>query len=102
LSDLDFEIKLTRAALKDFARLRQWKAEIEASLSELERNPVAGDMLKGSLRGVRVLHLRIKGSGEARIAYVVREDMNRCVVFAIGPRENFYELAGRRFDSLEL
>ena len=63
-------------------------------------DPYRGELLKGSLSGARSMHFRIKGSGEARIAYVIREELNRCVLFAIGHRENFYDLAVRRYEAL--
>jgi hypothetical protein len=51
------------------------------------------------LRGVRSLEFSLPG-GEHRAAYYVLIDDRVCLVFAIGPHENFYRLAERRYEAL--
>jgi mRNA-degrading endonuclease RelE of RelBE toxin-antitoxin system len=101
LSEIAYEIKLTKSAAKDLAHFRQWKVELERAIDELAQDPHQCELLKGTLAGVRSKHLRIKGSGEARIAFVIRDDLSRVVILAIGHRENFYSLATRRYESLD-
>ena len=101
MTDSAYQVILTKAAYKDLAKLRQWSSVIEEQLRRLELEPLQGEALRGSLDGVRVLHFRIRGSGEARIAYLVHPDNAVCLVIAIRPRENFYDILERRIASFD-
>lgn len=85
-------VSLTRAAEKDLkglspaARTRALKA-----LGRLHDDPMAGHPLSGSLR--RSLEFSAP-EGAYRAAYII--DEQTCVVFLIGPHEDFYKLAERR------
>src|SRR5438876_8754905 len=66
----------------------------------LTQNPRRGRTKVGVLRGVRALEFSMPG-GQYRAAYVVQESHHRCVVFMIGPHENFYREAERRYRLLK-
>jgi mRNA-degrading endonuclease RelE of RelBE toxin-antitoxin system len=89
-----YRVELLPAAEKDLERLRQWEARIIEVLLELETNPSKGDLLSGSLKGVRSLKFHLRGSGAYRAAYVISGQT--CVVFYIGTRENAYQEIARR------
>lgn len=57
--------------------------------------------MAGSLRGARALEFNLKGSGAYRAVYVVLEDERVCLVFIIGPHENIYRTATRRYEALK-
>ncbi len=79
----------------------QWEDEIAEILLDLGEDPYRGDLLTGSLCGVRSLHFSLKRSGAFRAAYVVLEDQCLCLVFMISSRENFYQEAARRYAALQ-
>lgn len=95
-----YRVQLTRQAEKDFRRLRSTLAEASQALLALEENPEAGELLTGTLQGVRSLHWRVRRI-EYRAAYVVLEEAGVCVVFQVGTRENFYREAEHRRDALQ-
>lgn len=59
-----------------------------------------GHPLQGSLSGVRALGFNLKGSGAYRAVYTVIERDRVCVVFLVGPHENIYKTAERRWAAL--
>ena len=70
-------------------------------MDALRDNPLAGHPLSGSLAGVRSLEFSLRGSGQHRAIYVVRELTYSCVVVFIGSHENVYDRAERRLRSLD-
>ncbi len=96
MSESSFDVQLTRSASKDLRKFRQWSEQINQALSSLSTQPLSGELLSGSLDGVRSLHIRLRGSGEARVAYIMHADLQIVLVIAVGMRENFYDLAARR------
>ena len=94
-----FTVELTRQAEKDLKKYRAHRARVIAELSSLEQTPFAGHTLAGSLRGVRSLEFSLP-DGAHRAGYYVMVDDQVCLVFAIGPRENFYKEAQRRYDAI--
>lgn len=95
-----FTVELTRQAEKDLSQLRPWTGRAVQELLRLESDPMRGHPLKGSLRGVRALEFTLKGGGAYRAAYIVLEQERVCVVFLVGPHENIYQRAERRYDAL--
>jgi hypothetical protein len=65
----------------------------------LERDPLLGHTLKGSLQGARAIEFTLRGGGAYRAVYVIDRDVN-CIVFIVGSHENIYKRAQRRFDAL--
>ncbi len=59
-----------------------------------------GHVLQGSLRGVRALEFNRKGGGAYRALYTVVDRDRVCVVFLVGPHENIYKTAKRRWAAL--
>jgi hypothetical protein len=80
--------------------LRTYLIEVMRALLSLEQEPTAGHALSGMLRGTRALEFSLPG-GAHRAAYVIDDVARRCTVFAIGPHENFYRLAERRYTALK-
>ncbi|MBI3922373.1 MAG: type II toxin-antitoxin system RelE/ParE family toxin [Armatimonadetes bacterium] len=104
-----FELQQTRQAERDLLRLRPWTARATNELLILETNPYRGHTLSGSLKGACALEFSLPG-GEYRAAYLVRENVPKqddpnetesfCLVFLVGPHENFYGEAERRLKAL--
>ena len=97
----DYDIRLTRKADKDFSGLEKTAMQKAAqALTQLKTDPYAGHSLTGSLRGVRALEFSAPG-GAYRAAYIVRQELNRCVIFLVGSHEGFYKEAERRYKALK-
>lgn len=97
-----YEVRLTRAVVKDLKRLRAHADAIAKVVDQLRTNPAAGHPLRSSLAGVRSLEFTPQESGAGRAAYIVLTEHRVCLVFIIGPHEGFYERAERRAAALEL
>jgi len=103
------EVKLTRRAKKDVLDLKRWTERITRTLAGLENTPDLGHSLQGTLKGARALEFSLPG-GQYRAAYVIRENVSNdedpkqthtvCLVFMVGPHENFYREAERRLKGL--
>ncbi|HET7036033.1 MAG TPA: type II toxin-antitoxin system RelE/ParE family toxin, partial [Thermomicrobiaceae bacterium] len=85
-----FEVRTSCAADRDLRKLRQWEDDVESILLGLGEDLYQGELLHGSMRGVRALHFSLRGSGEYRAAYLVLVDERVVLVFMIASRENFY------------
>lgn len=104
-----FEVQQTRQAEKDLLRLRAWTTRATNELMSLETDPYRGHTLTGSLQGARALEFSLPG-GQYRAAYVIQENVPKednpnethsvCLVFMVGPHENFYREAERRLKAL--
>ena len=91
-----FCVQLDPISQKDLKAIRHNREKIVDELLELEKNPTKGHDLKGNLQGIKSLEFKIKGSGDYRAAYLLLEEDKVCLVFALGPHENFYDLVSRR------
>lgn len=96
-----FKLVLTRKAEKDLKKLRHDLKSALQQIKTLETDPFRGELLKGTLQGVRSLHFSLKGGGQYRAVYVILPDDTICIVFLIASRENAYDEAERRFKGLE-
>jgi hypothetical protein len=85
---------------EDLDNLGGLRDQAVRELLTLEDNPYRGRGKAGQLRGTRALAFNMPG-GAYRAAYVLREDLRRCVVFMVGPHENFYREAERRYTRLK-
>jgi mRNA-degrading endonuclease RelE of RelBE toxin-antitoxin system len=92
-----YRVELVREAEKDLKRLRPWTEQAVQQLLRLEDDPSAGHTLSGFLRGTRSLEFTLRGGGAYRAVYVVLDDVSVCVVLIVGPHENIYERAERRY-----
>lgn len=92
-----FKIELVRDAEKDLRRLRPWTAQVTRQLLRLEQEPMIGHPLSGVLHGTRALEFNLRGGGAFRAVYIVLENDRVCVILIIGPHENIYEKAERRY-----
>ena len=92
-----YRVELVRDAEKDLRRLRPWTDLVTRQLLRLEQEPRAGHLLSGILQGTRSLEFSLKGSGAFRAVYVVLDDDRVCVVLIVGPHENIYDRAERRY-----
>lgn len=95
-----YSVELTRQAEKDLRRLRSLEQIAIEHLLRLEENPYLGHTLTGSLRGYRSLEFSGPG-GAYRAAYGVVPEEHVCIVFMVGPHENFYREAERRARAME-
>jgi mRNA-degrading endonuclease RelE of RelBE toxin-antitoxin system len=95
-----YRVELTDGAKKDLKKLRQHRDQIADALGELETNPLAGHVLKGTLNRLRSLEFTIKGSGAFRAVYGVLDMDAVCLVVIVGPHENIYHRAERRVEAL--
>lgn len=83
-----YTVELVRDAEKDLKRLHPWIALVSRHLLRLENEPMAGHPLSGNLHGTRSLEFNLRGSGAYRAVYVV---------LIVGPHENIYARAKRRY-----
>lgn len=60
-----------------------------------------GHTLTGSLRGTRSLELNFKGSGAYRAVYTMIDEDRVCIIFIVGPHENIYKKAERRWAAVK-
>lgn len=96
---MTYTIRLTKQADKDLVRLDKVAiGKAVQALTQLKSDPLTGHTLSGRLKGVRSLEFSAPG-GVYRAAYVVKAQ--ECVVFLVGPHENFYTLAQRRYETLK-
>lgn len=101
MSKTAYTVSLTRRADEDLDRFPRHEKEIIQQLAELSEEPKAGKKLSGGLSGAWSMALSMSVSGQHRAAYVLNEDDKECLVFLIGTRENFYDEALRRAESLK-
>jgi mRNA-degrading endonuclease RelE of RelBE toxin-antitoxin system len=92
-----YTVELVRDAEKDLKKLRPWTEQATRQLLRLEEDPMAGHPLTGVLRGTRALEFTLKGGGAYRAVYTVLDDDRVCVVLIVGPHENIYLKAERRY-----
>jgi mRNA-degrading endonuclease RelE of RelBE toxin-antitoxin system len=95
-----FTVELTRQAEKDLRDLRPWTAQATRAILQLETDPHRGHTLTGSLKGVRALAFTLQGSGVYRAVYTILTTERVCLVFMVGPHENIYARAERRYAAL--
>jgi len=95
-----YGIELTRRAEKDLDSFRQDRDRVIHEIQTLRANPLAGHALKGTLRGARALEFNLKGGGAYRAVYTVIDNERVCIVFVVGPHENIYREAERRYAAL--
>jgi len=96
-----FTVILDPVAQKDLKAFKHNRDEVVDAILELETSPKKGHELKGNLQGARALEFSIKGSGQYRAAYLLLEDRRTCIVFAIGPHENFYNWAAKKIKQIK-
>ncbi len=95
-----YDVQMTSHAEKDLKKMdRTAAAKAREVLQLLKRDPQAGHLLSGSLKKVRSLEFSAPGKAY-RATYFI--EGRTCIVFAIGPHENFYDLVTRRFQSLKV
>lgn len=96
-----YTVEVTRRAERDIEGLGGGGAEMATrALLTLEENPARGHTLTGSLTGARSLEFSMAG-GQYRAAYIVQPERLTCLVFMVGPHENFYREATRRYQTLK-
>ena len=95
-----YAVEILPRAVKDLKALRQHEADALRAILRLEQEPELGHALQGSLRGVRSLGFTLRGSGAYRAVYTVLEDHKVCIVFLVGPHENIYDQAERRWAAI--
>ncbi len=95
-----YDIRFTKRADKDFMALDKVPMNKAAqAIAKLRYEPYWGHTLTGKMNGARSLEFSAPG-GAYRVAYVVREELNRCVIFMIGSHEGFYSEAERRYQAM--
>lgn len=94
---MSYGVSLTSPAGNDFDNLDpQVKEDIREALRDLGDSPGDhGEKLSG-YKGARRIKISPDAPGTYRAAYYTVEDLNEVVVFALGTRENFYDLVARR------
>ena len=96
MSQETYKVILDPVVQKDLKALKRVQGQVFDAILELETNPKKGHELKANLQGVRALEFSIKGSGQYRAAYLLLEEQKTCIVFAVGPHENFYAAAAKK------
>ncbi|MHB1683834.1 MAG: type II toxin-antitoxin system RelE/ParE family toxin [Bacilli bacterium] len=94
---MTYTVRLTKQADKDLMGLSpDAKMRAVTALQRLKTDPQAGHLLTGSLQGARSLEFSLPG-GAYRAAYISDSDSRTCLIFIVGPHENFYQKAERRY-----
>jgi hypothetical protein len=88
-----FVVRFTPRVLKWLRKHRGVAADIIREANRLRVTPEAGEPFAGNLVPSRALKFSLSQGGEYRIAYLFRPEHGRCVVWLVGPRENFYRHA---------
>lgn len=96
MSQETYKVILDPVVQKDLKALKRVQEQVLDAILELETNPKKGHELKANLKGIRSLEFTIKGSGQYRAAYLLIEEQKICIVFAVGPHENFYDAAAKK------
>lgn len=96
-----YQVELLSVAQKDLKGLWRIRDEVVQALLVLEKVPDKGHDLQQDLQGILSLDFTIKGSGQYRAAYLLLEEDQTCTIFAIGPRENFYDLVKKRVSQVK-
>ena len=96
-----FEVEILPKAEKDLDDLKHHREQAVAAILQLETNPLLGHTLTGSLRGTRSLEFNLKGSGAYRAVYTVIDEDRVCIIFIVGPHENIYKKAERRWAAVK-
>ena len=96
-----YDVEILPRAEKDLRELKQHAGQAVRELLKLENDPLLGHALKGSLRGARALEFNLKGGGAYRAVYTVVDEDRVCIVFLVGPHENVYKKAKRRYAALK-
>jgi mRNA-degrading endonuclease YafQ of YafQ-DinJ toxin-antitoxin module len=65
------------------------KLDLDEAIKELTLNPLAGDMKKGDLNGIRVFKFKMVRQ-LTLLAYMYNENEKILTLLALGPHENFY------------
>jgi mRNA-degrading endonuclease YafQ of YafQ-DinJ toxin-antitoxin module len=65
------------------------KQDLDEAVKELIKNPLAGDMKKGDLAGIRVYKFQMVKQ-LTLLAYTYDDSINCLTLLALGPHENFY------------
>ena len=65
------------------------KRDLDKTVKLLAKNPLAGDLKKGDLSGVRVHKFKMV-SHLTLLAYIYDESEKVLTLLALGPHENFY------------
>ena len=65
------------------------KQDLDEALKELMKNPLAGELKKGDLSGIRVYKFNMVHQ-LTLLAYVYDESNENLTLLALGPHENFY------------
>jgi len=65
------------------------KHDLDKAIKELMKNPLAGELKKGDLTGVRVYKFKMVNQ-LTLIAYTCDESNENLTLLALGPHENFY------------
>ena len=99
-SDL-YEVRILSRAEKNLDDLRSHRDYAVRELLKLESNPTLGHVLSGSLRGARALSFNLKGGGAYRAVYTILDQDHVCIVFLVGPHENIYKKAERRWEAIK-
>jgi mRNA-degrading endonuclease RelE of RelBE toxin-antitoxin system len=95
-----FEVEFTSNAKKDVKDLRHDRERALREILRLQDDPQAGHTLRGSLRGARSLEFSLKGGGAYRAVYTIVDLRRVCIIFVVGPHENIYKVAERRYAAL--
>lgn len=96
-----YEVDILPRAEKDLKALKPHTAQATREILKLEESPRLGHALSGSLKGARALEFNLKGGGAYRAVYTVIDERRICVVFLVGPHENIYKVAERRWAAVQ-
>ena len=85
-SGVNYSIRIKRSAAKELARIpRKDRIRVVRSIDRLSEQPLAGNALKGELRGLRRIRV-----GQYRVVYEVLDDALVILVVRVAHRGKAY------------
>lgn len=95
---MSYGVSLTNPAQRDLRNLDpQIQDDALDELASIGDDLEIGGTLEGCPNSIRKYEFEdLSVSGEWRAAYIILDNERFCSVFAIGPRENFYDKVKRR------
>ena len=97
-----YSIEITNLVESDLDDLGSNQDLAVDKLLKLEENPAKkGSALKGNLKGLYSYKFNLPGSGQYRAIYYLKNKKSICLLILVASRENIYQEAQRRYESIK-
>ena len=97
-----YSVEITHLVESDLDDLGSKRDLAVNKILNLEENPSKkGSALKGNLRGLYSYKFNLPGSGQYRAIYYLKNKESICLLILVASRENIYQKAQRRYESIK-